>query len=93
VADNTFVLDPEHLLNHRLDVIYCWVATHPDGTEGIIGVETPDGRLMAAVTGKRETAEGPLAQLVERMVPQLRRGTVIELRQYGRGLMLRRVGR
>jgi hypothetical protein len=44
--------------------IHCWIATYPDGSEGIMGYGTAETGLMPLMSSRRDLAEQvePLAQ-------------------------------
>ena len=43
--------------------LYCWIAVHADGSEGVLSHTMPSGLTMPLVTAQKWLAEGRLAAM------------------------------
>jgi hypothetical protein len=87
-----FINDPPPPPDQRVESVYAWVATHPDGAEGIMSADMDLGppigiRHMPLLTSKPHLArlmEGKARQLQRAAMAETGKPVAIELVEYRR---------
>lgn len=86
-----FINDPPPPAEQRVESVYAWIATHPNGAEGIMSADMDLGPLgirhMALLTSKPNLArrmEGKARQLQRAALAETGRPFAIELVEFRR---------